>query len=163
YGMGPNRLARETGLSVPEAIEFIERYFESFPSVRSWIDRTLERAREVGYVETLAGRRRATPDIESKNSRIRSGAENAAINTPIQGSAADIIKRAMIDLEARLDASNLASRMLLQVHDELVLDVPESEIPEAKEMLKDCMENAAELIVPLKVDFGWGDNWLEAH
>ncbi|MCL4148265.1 UNVERIFIED_CONTAM: hypothetical protein GTU68_011929 [Idotea baltica] len=163
YGMGPNRLARETNLSVPEAVEFIERYFESFPLVRAWIDRTLEEARERGYVETLAGRRRQMPDIDSSNSRIRSGAENAAINTPIQGSAADIIKRAMIDLEERLEASDLRSRMLLQVHDELVLDVPESEIEAAQELVRECMMNAAELVVPLKVDFGWGDNWLEAH
>ncbi len=163
YGMGPNRLARETNLSVPEAVEFIERYFESFPQVRAWIDSTLEEARARGYVETIAGRRRLMPDIDSSNSRIRSGAENAAINTPIQGSAADIIKRAMIDLEERLEASDLRSRMILQVHDELVLDVPESEIEAAQKLVRECMENAADLLVPLKVDFGWGDNWLEAH
>ena len=163
YGMGPARLARDTGLSVPEAREFIERYFESFPSVRAWIDRTLEEARERGYVETLAGRRRRTPDIASANSRIRSAAENAAVNTPIQGSAADIIKHAMIDLEARLEASDLAGRMLLQVHDELVLEVPESEVDRTVELVRECMMNAVELRVPLEVDFGWGDNWLEAH
>jgi len=163
YGMGPARLARDTGLSVIEARSFIERYFESFPQVRGWIDQTLEEARQRGYVETLCGRRRRTPDIESTNSRIRSAAENAAVNTPIQGSAADIIKLAMIALEARLADSPLASSMLLQVHDELVLEVPEAELEPAREMVRECMEGAAELRVPLKVDFGWGDNWLEAH
>jgi len=163
YGMGPGRLARETGLSVPEAREFIERYFESFPSVREWIDATLEGARERGYVETLGGRRRRTPDIGSENSRIRSAAENAAVNTPVQGSAADLIKRAMIDLEERLAGSELAGRMLLQVHDELVLEVPEAEIEPTRELVEDCMVNAMELAVPLQVDFGWGASWLEAH
>ncbi|MFT7668140.1 MAG: DNA polymerase-1 [Planctomycetota bacterium] len=163
YGMGPARLAQSTGLSIFEARDFIERYFESFPNVRSFIDRTLEEARKRGYVETIGGRRRATPDIESSNSRIRSAAENAAVNTPIQGSAADIIKRAMINLEERLAGSELKSQMLLQVHDELVLEVPRSEIEATQELVRDCMENAIELRVPLKVDFGWGENWLEAH
>jgi len=163
YGMGPGRLARETGLSVPEAREFIERYFDSFPSVRDWIDRTLEEARANGFVETLAGRRRRMADLESTNSRIRAAAENAAINTPIQGSAADVIKRAMIDLEERLAGSELAAQVLLQVHDELVLEVPESELEKTESLVRDCMEKAVELRVPLKVDFGWGENWLEAH
>ncbi len=163
YGMGPARLARDTGLSVPEARQFIDRYFESFPGVRGWIDRTLEEARERGFVETLAGRRRRMPDITSQNSRIRSAAENAAVNTPIQGSAADIIKRAMIDLDARLEGSPLQAQLLLQVHDELVLEVPESELDATRELVRECMEGAADLRVPLKVDFGHGDNWLEAH
>jgi DNA polymerase-1 len=163
YGMGPARLARDTGLTVPEAREFIERYFASFPNVRAWIDRTLAEARERGFVETLAGRRRRMPDIASANSRIRSGAENAAVNTPIQGSAADIIKHAMIDLEGRLEASDLAGRMLLQVHDELVLEVPESEVERTLKVVRDCMEHAVNLRVPLKVDFGWGETWLQAH
>jgi DNA polymerase-1 len=163
YGMGPGRLARETGLSVPEAREFIERYFDSFPNVRTWIDHTLEEARERGYVETLAGRRRRTPDINSENSRIRSAAENAAVNSPIQGSAADIIKRAMINLEQELSSSDLSALMLLQVHDELVLEVPESEVERTVELVRGCMEGAAQLRVPLAVDFGWGANWLEAH
>ncbi len=163
YGMGPARLGRETGLSVIEAKQFIERYFESFPNVRGWIDSTLAEARQRGYVETLFGRRRRTPDLDSNNSRIRSAAENAAVNTPIQGSAADIIKRAMIDLEARLADSDLAAQMLLQVHDELVLEVPESELAATEKLVTDCMEGAANLRVPLKVDFGHGDTWLEAH
>ncbi|HIG12657.1 MAG: DNA polymerase I [bacterium] len=163
YGMGPARLGQETGLSIFEAREFIERYFESFPGVRTWIDKTLEEARQRGFVETLGGRRRRTPDLENQNSRIRSAAENAAVNTPIQGSAADIIKRAMIDLEACLAASDLSAEMLLQVHDELVLEVPESELDATRELVRECMEGAADLRVPLKVDFGHGDTWLEAH
>jgi len=163
YGMGPARLARDTGLSVLEAKMFIDRYFASFPSVRGWIDRTLAEARRKGYVETLLGRKRRIPDIDSSNARIRSAAENAAVNTPIQGSAADIIKRAMIDLEARLEDSKLAGRMLLQVHDELVLEVPETELEETRALVAECMEGAVDLAVPLEVDFGWGGNWLEAH
>ena len=163
YGMGPQRLARETGLTVPEAIDFMERYFASFPTVRSWMDRLLADARQSGYVQTLFGRRRRIADINSSNSRMRALAENAAVNTPVQGSAADIIKRAMIDLEAALPAAKLSGRMLLQVHDELVLELPERELESTRELVGRCMEQAVELNVPLKVDFGHGRNWLEAH
>ena len=163
YGMGPNRLARETGFDIFEARGFIERYFESFPAVRGWIDATLDSVREKGYVETLMGRRRDIPDINADNQRFRSVAENVAVNTPIQGSAADVIKRAMIDLEARLNESELQGQLLLQVHDELVLEVPSSELEATTELVRDCMEGAVELDVPLQVDFGHGANWLEAH
>ncbi len=163
YGMGAQRLARETGLTVPEAKKFIERYFEAFPGVRKWIDRTLEDARENGYVQTLFGRRRNLPELTSKNPRMAAMAENVAVNTPVQGSAADIIKRAMIDLENRLTSENSPAQMLLQVHDELVLEVPKSHLDETIETVRDCMENAVELDVPLVVDFGHGKNWLEAH
>ena len=163
YGMGPQRLARETGLTVPEAKEFIERYFEAFPSVRGWIDSVLESARESGFVETLMGRRRPMPDLTSSNQRMRVAAENAAVNTPVQGSAADIIKKAMIDLERTLSASSLAAQMLLQVHDELVLEVPVVELEDTIEIVRSAMEGAVELAVPLHVDFGSGANWLEAH
>ncbi len=163
YGMGPQRLARETGLSLSEAKKFIERYFASFPTVRGWMDRLLEDARENGYVETLLGRRRRIAGIDSRDSRMRAFSENAAINTPVQGSAADIIKRAMIDLEAALEDSKLAGRMLLQVHDELVLECPERELDDTRDLVRRCMEQAVVLDVPLKVDFGHGANWLEAH
>ncbi len=163
YGMGPQRLARETGFSVPEAREFIERYFSSFPTVRRWIDDLLAKARQTGYVETLLGRRRRVNDVNSTNSRARAFAENAAVNTPVQGSAADIIKRAMIDLEAELAGSSLAGRMLLQVHDELVLEVPLAQLEETREVVRRAMEEAVVLDVPLQVDFGHGKNWLEAH
>jgi DNA polymerase-1 len=163
YGMGPARVARETGLSLAEAREFIERYFGAFPKVRAWIDGVLAGARERGYVETLFGRRRRTPEILSSNSRAKSFAENAAVNTPVQGSAADIIKRAMIDLERELSGSKLGAQMLLQVHDELVLEVPEAELEETRALVKRAMEQAVKLAVPLRVDVGSGANWLEAH
>jgi DNA polymerase-1 len=163
YGMGPQRLGRETGLSLPEARRFIERYFESFPKIRAWRDGVLESARELGYVETLLGRRRRIPDIESSNARMRAAAENTAVNTPVQGSAADIIKRAMIDIERDLAESDLACVMLLQVHDELVFELPERELDAAKELVRRRMEGAVELRVPLVVDFGAGRNWLEEH
>ncbi len=163
YGMGPQRLARETGLTLLEAQAFIQRYFDAFPRVREWIDATLEGARDKGYVETLLGRRRTIPDINSENQRARVFAENAAVNTPVQGSAADVIKLAMIGLEERLTASELKGEMLLQVHDELLLEVPASELVASTELVRDCMENALDLEVPLKVEFGSGRNWLEAH
>ena len=163
YGMGPQRLARETGLSIVEAKRFIERYFESFPKVRGWRESVIVEARAKGYVETLFHRKRAIADINSDDSRLRVFAENAAVNTPVQGSAADIIKKAMIALEARLEASTLAGRMLLQVHDELVLEVPLDELDLTRNMVRECMEHAVELSVPLKVDFGHGRSWLEAH
>ncbi|MDF1798717.1 MAG: DNA polymerase I [Planctomycetota bacterium] len=163
YGMGPQRLARETSMDVPEAIEFIDRYFASFPRVREWIDATLEGARAKGYVETLLGRRRPIQDINAENSRTRSFAENAAVNTPVQGSAADIIKRAMIDVDQRLEESSLAAQMLLQVHDELVFELPVSELEATIALVTDAMESTVELSVPLKVDCGHGKNWLEAH
>jgi DNA polymerase-1 len=163
YGMGPARLARDTKLTVPEARQFIERYFASFPRVRGWLDDTLEMARTKGYVETILGRRRRFPEINSPDPRTRAFAENAAVNTPVQGSAADVIKRAMIDLEARLTQSPLSARLLLQVHDELLLEVPERELEQTTELVRECMTNAVPLKVPLHVDFGHGANWLEAH
>jgi DNA polymerase-1 len=163
YGMGPQRVARETGMTLNEAREFIERYFASFPTIRDWMDRTLRDAREKGYVETLLGRRRRIPDLNSANQRQRSMAENAAINTPVQGSAADIIKRAMIDVHARLAESRSPARLLLQVHDELLFEVPEGAVEETRQLVVDCMQNAVQLDVPLEVDAGVGKNWLEAH
>jgi len=163
YGMGAPRLARETGMSQKEARDFIERYFASFPTVRGWMDRVLEEARENGYVETMLGRRRRMADINAKDPRMRAFSENAAINTPVQGSAADIIKRAMIDLERELGASELHAGMLLQVHDELVLEVPRAELEATQELVTRCMEEAVVLDVPLRVDCGHGATWLEAH
>ena len=163
YGMGPQRVARETGMDIAEAREFIDRYFSAFPSVRTWMDELLEDAREKGYVETLFGRRRRVPDITSENSRVRSFAENAAINTPVQGSAADIIKRAMIDVEQALEGSELRALMLLQVHDELLFEVPAKELEATEALVREKMSSAVELQVPLDVDCGSGKNWLEAH
>ncbi len=163
YGMGPARLARETGLTMIEARQFIERYFKSFPRVRAWREHLLEEARRTGYVETLFGRRRLVPELTSEDSRTRSFAENAAVNTPVQGTAADIIKRAMIDLEHAICGAKSNALLLLQVHDELVLEVPTSELDDVRELVRSAMEGAANLRVPLKVDFGHGRSWLEAH
>jgi DNA polymerase-1 len=163
YGMGPTRLARETQLTLAEAKQFIERYFAGFPRVQTWREGLLEFVREHGYVETILGRRRTIRDIGADSGRDRSGAENAALNTPMQGSAADIIKVAMIDLERRLTESGLAGRLLLQVHDELVLEAPLAELDATIELVRECMEHAVELDVPLEVDVGHGPTWLEAH
>ncbi len=163
YGMGPQRVARETGLSLAEARGFIERYFRTFPAVREWRERLLAEARRTGYVETLLGRRRRMSELNSSDSRTRTFAENAAVNTPVQGSSADLIKRAMIQVERRLAHARLSAQMLLQVHDELVFEVPESELEATREIVRAAMEEAPELALPLQVDFGAGANWLEAH
>ena len=142
----------------------MERYFGAFPRVREWIEGTLESAR----AERLRGdpprppapdRRTSTP----RTQRVRSLAENAAVNTPVQGSAADIIKRAMVEVEERLAASSLSALMLLQVHDELLFEVPKAELAETEALVRECMEGAVTLDVPLAVDCGSGQNWLEAH
>jgi DNA polymerase-1 len=163
YGMGPHRLARELKISRKEAEQFIERYFNRFGRVRSFIEHTLEQARTLGYVTTLEGRRRYVPDLGSSNHNVRQGAERIAVNTPIQGSAADIIKRAMVSVQGALVAEKRATRMLLQVHDELVLEAPESEVAWVKEMVKEKMETVTSLRVPLVVDVGAGTSWAEAH
>ena len=163
YGMGASRLANETGMTPPEAKKFIQSYFRALPDVKEYLDGTLESARETLEVRTLFGRRRLLPEIESSNVMQRISAENMAINTPIQGTAADIIKRAMLDLHRRLSESKLRAKLLLQVHDELVLDVPEEELDQVETLLRQCMEGAAELCVPLDVTMGHGRNWLEAH
>jgi DNA polymerase-1 len=163
YGMGPARLARETGLSLAEARRFIERYFAGFPKVAAWRENLLAFVRQHGYVETLMGRRRSLADIGAEAGRERASAENAALNTPLQGSAAEIVKLAMIALERRLAESGLAARLLLQVHDELLLEAPLAEVDATIEIVRDCMEHAFELSVPLSVDVGHGVNWLEAH
>lgn len=163
YGMGAQRLARETGLTVPEAKNFMERYFEAFPAVKQWMDDLLEQARQDGYVETLFGRRRNLPELNSSNQRMAAMAQNVAVNTPVQGSAADIIKRAMIDLDRRIAEESSPAQLLLQVHDELLLEVPKKHLEATTELVRDCMENAVQLSVPLVVDFGHGQNWLEAH
>lgn len=163
YGMGASRLASETGMTPPEARQFIEAYFQVLPRVKAYLDGILAEAQEKREVWTMFGRRRPLPDIDSMNTMQRIASENMAVNTPIQGAAADIIKRAMIDVHHRLRHSGLRTRMLLQVHDELVLDVPEEELEKAQELLVEAMENAASLDVPLDVSLGHGRSWLEAH
>lgn len=163
YGMGPQRLAQETGLTMQEAKDFIAQYFAKMPKVRGWLDATLESGRTEGEVRTILGRRRPVPELSSSDGRVRSAAENMAVNTPVQGSAADLIKLAMLKVDAALDASDLQARMLLQVHDELIFECPASELEALEELVRREMENAYPLSVPLKVDIGHGPDWASAH
>ncbi len=161
YGQGPAALGKQLGMAREEAAAFIENYFRALPGVRRYIDEIVATARDMGYVETLLGRKRPLPEIGSSDSRASSYAERAAVNTPIQGSAADIIKLAMIDLAPRLRGLSAESRMLLQVHDELVLEVPEAEVAPVAGLLREVMESAFELDVPLTVDVAAGRNWRD--
>ena len=145
-----------------EAAEFIERYLESYPNVKAYMSNVVEEAREKGYVSTLMQRRRYLPELVSRNFNLRSFAERTAMNTPIQGTAADIIKKAMIDMAERLESEQLKSRMLLQVHDELIFEVPEDELEQMKQIVPEVMEAALELSVPLKADVSVGETWYEA-
>ncbi len=163
YGMGPVRLSREFGVTMAEARSFIDDYFVTYPGVRAWLDGCLETARKTLEVSTLFGRRRPLPEIDSGDPRVRAAAENMAVNTPIQGTAADIIKRAMLAVAGELKSKMLHSRMIMQVHDELVFDAHPDEVEQLTSLVRDCMSGAADLSVPLVVDVGVGDNWLEAH
>jgi DNA polymerase I len=161
YGIGAFSLAGRLGLPVAEAKEFIDAYFERFPGVRRYLDEQIETARTQGFVETLIGRRRYIPEIRARNFNVRSFGERAATNAPIQGSSADLIKIAMIRIQQDLDAGRAPAKMLVQVHDELLFEVPRGQEDAVKEMVRERMESAAELIVPLRVEGGVGDNWLE--
>jgi len=163
YGMGAPRLARQIGIPQKDAAAFIEQYFKVFAGVRAWLDTTRERALRDGFVTTLTGRRRQMTGLDSADPRELAGAMNAAVNTPLQGTAADLIKIAMVRLHRELLARGLRSRMLLQVHDELVLEVPEGELDPVRPLVKRVMEGALALDVPLIVDTGTGRNWVEAH
>ncbi len=163
YGMGPRGLSKQLDLSLDEAKRFIDEYFEKYPGVKAFIDRSIAEARKRRYAETLLGRRRLLPEIESEDTMTRSFAERIAINTPIQGTAADMIKIAMIRIDAEISSRALASRMILQVHDELVFDVAAGERGEMEEIVRSRMEGALALEVPVRVDIGAGSNWLEAH
>jgi DNA polymerase I len=161
YGIGPFSLAQQLGISNAEAKEFIDRYFERFPGVRAYLDQQVELARERGYVETLIGRRRYIPEIRSKNYNIRAFGERAATNAPIQGTAADLIKIAMIQIHEAIAKSGAGARMLLQVHDELLFEAPAAEADATRDLITERMESAVELRVPLVVESGVGSNWLE--
>lgn len=163
YGMGPQRLAREFGLPVAEARRFIDDYFAKMPGVKQYLEHGLGEARERGYVTTLLGRRRYVPDIGSASGGRRALAERVAANTPIQGSAADIIKFAMVRLAESFDRRGLAARLILQVHDELVLELPAAEVETVRPLVVETMESAFPLSVPLSVRVGVGGNWKEAH
>ena len=163
YGISAFGLSQNIGISRKEAKQIIDQYFEEFSKVKSYIDESIEKARKDQYVETLMGRRRYLPNINSKNAVIRSVSERNAINAPIQGLAADIIKKAMISIQAELQLNRMKSKMLLQVHDELIFDMYSEETEMLREIVKRCMENATKLEVPLVVDMGEGENWLQAH
>jgi DNA polymerase-1 len=163
YGMSAFGLARQLNIGRKQAAEYIELYFERYPGVQNYMDTIRHTAAEQGYVETVFGRRLYLPEINARNGMRRQAAERTAINAPMQGTAADIIKLAMIHVDDWLENSDLQSRMIMQVHDELVLEVPESEMEVVNQGLADRMEAAAELLVPLVVDVGVGDNWDEAH
>jgi DNA polymerase I len=161
YGIGPFALSAQLGTSVQQAKEFIENYFVRFPDVRRYLDEQIEKARECGFVETISGRRRYIPEISSRNFNIRQFGERAATNAPVQGSAADIIKLAMIAIHGELINSGSRARMLLQVHDELVLEAPADETEATRALVSRLMEGAVELAVPLVVVTGAGSNWYE--
>jgi DNA polymerase-1 len=163
YGISSFGLAQRLHLSRSAAKELIDGYFASFPAIRSFIDDSIAFARENGYVETLFGRRRYLPDIHERNANVRALAERNAVNAPIQGTSADIIKLAMIRVAQKLKESGLKSRMVLQIHDELLFEAPAAEVPQLQALVKDAMENVLELSVPLTVECSAGNNWLEAH
>ena len=163
YGQGAFGLAEQTGLSRKEAKEMIESYFETYPKLKKYMANQVVKAQEMGYVETILNRKRHLKDINSANFVVKAHAERNAVNAPIQGSAADVIKLAMIKIDEQLTEKNLKTKMLLQVHDELVFEAPEEELQVVTALIKKEMESAYETTVPLLVEVGVGDNWLEAH
>ena len=167
YGISAFGLANQLSISRTEAKDYIDMYFTRFPGIRTYMEDTKKAAREQGYVETIFGRKIHYPEINSKNPNMKAFQERAAINAPIQGSAADIIRRAMIRMDDALADSKLSARMLLQVHDELIFEVPQAEvaatIPLVQTVMEDACMPALQLSVPLKVDAAAADNWDEAH
>lgn len=162
YGISDYGLSQNLGITRKAAQQYIDTYFEKYPGVKEYMERIVREAKEQGFVETLYHRRRYLPDINSRNYNIRSFAERTAINTPIQGSAADILKIAMIELDKRLKEEKLSATMLLQVHDELVFEVPETELERLDKLVSEVMEHAVSLHVPLITDSSWGKTWYEA-
>ena len=163
YGVSAFGLSNQTSLSRKESAELIDAYYQTYPKLKNYMQDQVDFARENGYVQTILGRRRYLKDINSANMMVRSGAERNAVNAPIQGSAADVIKIAMINIHKKLVAENWQSKMLLQVHDELVFDVHNAELEKIQPMIKYEMENAFIMDVPLEIEIGIGKNWLEAH
>jgi len=163
YGMSAFGLAKQLGISRGQAQEYVDLYFDRYPGVRKFMDDIREQALETGFVETEFGRRLYLPEINDRNAQRRQYAERSAINAPMQGTAADIIKRAMIAVQDWLTSSKAPARMIMQVHDELVLEVEEDSVDSVREELVSMMSAAADLSVPLKVDAGVGKNWDEAH
>ncbi|ELK47274.1 DNA polymerase I [Halobacillus sp. BAB-2008] len=162
YGISDYGLSQSLGITRKDAQAFIDKYFESYPGVKSYMDESVREAKDTGYVKTFMNRRRYLPDIKSRNFNKRGFAERTAMNTPIQGSAADIIKKAMVDLEKRLVEEKLEAKVLLQVHDELIIEAPKEEIEKLQDLVASVMESTVELDVPLKVDSSYGDTWYDA-
>lgn len=163
YGISAFGLSERLKISRAEAKSIIEGYFAMFPGVRKYMDECVEKTKSTGYVTTLFGRRRLLPDINSRNAVVRGYAERNAINAPIQGTAADVIKIAMINIYKKFKEEGICSKMILQVHDELNFDVLPEELEKVETIVKSEMESAAKFRVPLVADCGKGDNWLEAH
>ena len=163
YGVSAFGLSNQTDLSRSEAKELIDTYYKTYPKLREYMTDQVNFARENGYVQTVLGRRRYLNSINASNAIVRGAAERNAVNAPIQGSAADIIKIAMINIFKKFEEGNIKSKMLLQVHDELVFDIYKPELEELKTLIKSEMEKAYTLSVSLDVDLGLGENWLEAH
>jgi DNA polymerase-1 len=161
YGMSDYGLERTTELSRNEASQFIADYFDKYPGIKQYLESTKKKARETGYVQTLLGRRRSILEIGSSNRQVREAAERIAINMPVQGTSADIIKMAMINLYREMTQCQLKSKMVLQVHDELIFEVPEDELKLMRWLVPQTMSNAVELSVPIKVDMKIGNNWGE--
>lgn len=161
YGLTSFGLSRDLGMPVDEAANFIDAYFLQYPKVKLFIQEQIEIARKAGFVTTLLGRRRYIPEINNKNQGIRQLAERQAVNTPIQGSASDLIKLAMVDIHKVLGKKTINARMILQIHDELLFDVAGDELDELAELVRERMENVLKLDVPIKVDLKQGRNWLE--
>ena len=163
YGVSAFGLSNQTELSRGEAKELIDTYYKTYPKLRNYMSELVDFARDNGYVQTVLGRRRYLKDINTANAIVRGAAERNAVNAPIQGSAADIIKIAMINIHEKLEKGGYKTKMLLQVHDELVFDVYKPELPVMKTLIRTEMENAYILAVPLDVELGIGENWLKAH
>ena len=163
YGISAFGLAQRLRVPRKEAADLIDTYFRLYPRMKDFMEKAIGRARETGYAETVLGRRRTLRDINSRNATARQGAERDAINTPIQGSAADLIKIAMVRVDRAIKAENLRAKMVLQIHDELVFDCPKSEAERLKELVRREMTSAYDFGVPLDVGIGEGANWLEAH
>lgn len=162
YGISDYGLSQSLGITRKEAKKFIDDYLDSFPKVKEYMDTIVQDAKQKGYVETLLHRRRYTPDITNRNFNLRSFAERTAMNTPIQGSAADIIKLAMVQFAHKIKDTNFNAKLLLQVHDELIFEVPNDEIDEFRPFVEEIMDNALELSVPLSVESSYGDTWYDA-
>jgi DNA polymerase-1 len=163
YGAGPFRMSQELGIPIGEGMALIEAYFNKYAGIKDYIERTLEQARKQKWVTTMLGRRRPVWEINNQNQIRRQAAERMAINMPIQGTAAEMIKLAMISIHKKMKKESLKAMMILQVHDELIFEVPKEEIDHLKSMVIREMESALPLSVPIIVDWGVGDSWYEAH